>query len=195
MINIKGFTVFILLFVSGSSYAQYDGIDGRTESPSSQPQSKKNRNDNTDTLIDDYETRPSITDNISLYKGLEFMTNGNQNLLYLLFDPQVAANFNDRLLLGGGVHVGLNDFSGTAGVFGFSRLMINQIFFQAEYRKINILNAETGSRDWVSSPVIMVGYCYGAEMSTWTSIGFSTNGTYSRNMPFGAFVFKFGIQF
>ena len=195
MFNMKGFTVFILLLVSGVCYGQYDGIDGKSSGSNGGSKKDKTEDIQSDSMLDDYETRPSILDNLTLYKGLEFMTNGSQNFLYLAFDPQIGANLNDRLFLGGGAHLGLNNFMGSAGVFGFARISINQIFFQTEYRAVNVFENQTQKRGWVSSPIFLVGYATDNQMSGWTSVGIAINSNYSRNMPFGALVYRIGIQF
>jgi hypothetical protein len=195
MFKAKGFAVFILFLGSHFCLAQYDGLNGDENNASRDRATEQNRKPSDDTLIDDYEEKKSLMDKAELYKGLEFMTNGSQNFLYLCFDPQAGISFNDRLILGGGMNVGLNNLSGMAGLFGFSRIVLNQIFLQAEYRTINTYVTDQSKRDWVSSPIFLVGYAYNREMSSWASIGLSINGDYSRNMPFGALVYRFGIRF
>jgi hypothetical protein len=81
------------------------------------------------------------------------------------------------------------------GVFGFSRISINKIFFQAEYRTINTYVREYGKRDWISSPIFLIGYSSDDNMSGWGSIGLAINSEYSRNMPFGAIVYRIGVRF
>ncbi len=195
MFQPKGFTVFILFLVSQFCYGQYDGMNGETtETRQSVPLQKTSKNNN-DTLIDDYEEKPSIMDIISVYKGIEIATNGSQNLLFLSLDPQAGVSLNERLFLGGGVNLAINNASAMGGVFGFSRLSINKIFFQAEYRSVNTFLIEEQKRGWVSSPIVMVGFVYGEDMASWASIGLSTNSEFSRNMPFGALIYRFGIRF
>lgn len=195
MFQPKGFTVFILFFVSQFCYGQYDGINGENSETSSTVQSKKKEKISGDTLIDDYEVKPSILDDISLYKGIEVATNGSQNVLFLSLDPQAGASLNERLFLGGGANLAIFNASTMGGVFGFARLSINQIFFQAEYRAINAFLVEEQKRGWVSSPIVMFGFVYGEDMASWASIGLSTNGNFSRNMPFGPLQIRFGIRF
>lgn len=195
MFRPKGFTVFILFFVSHYCFAQYDGVNGESTESSETTQQRKKRNDPSDTLIDDYEERKSIWDNADIYKAIEFNTNGNQNLLYLAFDPQAGIALNDKFILGGGVNLAIFNASGMGGFFGFSRIAINQIFLQAEYRTINTFLYDKNQRGWVSSPIFMVGYAYDESMSSWGSIGLSVNGNFSRNMPFGAIVYRIGFRF
>ena len=195
MFQAKGFTVFILLFVSQLCFGQYDGLNGETKQESTSSTEPSKRKSANDSLISDYEERPSITDHLSMYKAVEFMTNGSQNFLYLSFDPQAGVSLKDRLYLGGGVNLGLDNFTGMGGVFGFSRISINKIFFQAEYRTINTYVREYGKRDWISSPIFLIGYSSDDNMSGWGSIGLAINSEYSRNMPFGAIVYRIGVRF
>lgn len=195
MFRPKGFTVFILCFVSQYCFAQYDGVNGESTESNPTVEQRKKRTDPADTLIDDYEDRPSILDNTDLYKAIEFNTNGNQNLLYLAFDPQAGVALNDQFFLGGGVNLGLFNAYGMGGFFGFSRIVVNKIFLQAEYRTINTYLIQENQRGWVSSPIFMVGYAYDDDMSSWGSIGISVNGNFSRNMPFGALVYRIGVRF
>lgn len=195
MFRPKGFTVFILFLVSQFCYGQYDGINGENSESSSAAQSNRKQKVTGDTLIDDYEENPSILDIVSLYKGIEVATNGSQNVLFLSLDPQAGASLNERLFLGGGVNLAIYNASTMGGVFGFARLSINQIFFQAEYRAVNAFLIEEQKRGWVSSPIVMLGFVYGEDMASWASIGLSTNGDFSRNMPFGPLQLRFGVRF
>jgi hypothetical protein len=146
-------------------------------------------------LIDDYQFSSSFKDKIEPYKAIEFMTNGSNNNFYISLDPQAGYWWNQRILLGGGVHVGLASNHASFGGFGFARLTLNNIFIQGEYRHLNTNIIKTGDRQWIGSPIICVGYSSSDDMSSWVSIGLSTNGAYSENMPFGAFIYRFGYRF
>lgn len=195
MFPTKGFTVFILFFVSQFCYGQYDGLNGDTPKDTATSVDTKRTPASTDSRIDDYEEKPSLMSQLTSYKAIEFMTNGSQNSLFLCFDPQAGVSLNDRLFLGGGVNLGIFNTTGMAGAFGFSRIAFNRVFFQAEYRSINTFVATENKRDWVSSPIFLVGFAYDESMSSWGSIGLSVNSNFSRSMPFGALVYRFGVRF
>ncbi len=195
MFQAKGFTVFILFFVSQFCYGQYDGLNGETKQENGASSESDRKRKTNDSLVDDYEEKPSLMRNAELYKAVEFMTNGSQYALFLSFDPQAGVSLNDRLFLGGGLNLGLYNATGMGGVFGFSRIAFNKIFFQAEYRSINTFVFDNNQRDWVSSPIFLIGYAYDESMTSWGSIGLSVNGDFSRAMPFGALVYRFGVRF
>lgn len=200
MFPTKAITVFLLLSGSVLCYGQYDGVNGDSSTENTGRDTRSLRDIQSDSLYDDYDTKPSITDVLSLYKAVEVMTNGNQNFLYLSLDPQVGISLNERLIVGGGVHFGLNNLSGTVGAFAFSRICIKQIFIQGEYRAVNGRSSTFGnippfSRDWTNTPIFMIGYAFGGSLNSWTSVGLATNGNYSRNMPFGPLIFRYGLRF
>ncbi|MFM6951574.1 MAG: hypothetical protein ACKOXR_00335 [Bacteroidota bacterium] len=195
MFQAKGFTVFILFLVSHICYGQYDGLNGETKKENTETSDNSKKTPPTDSLIDDYEEKPSFSSQLSSYKAIEFMTNGSQYSLFLCFDPQAGVSLNDRLFLGGGVNLGIYNTTGMGGAFGFSRISFNKIFFQAEYRAINTFVPSENKRDWVSSPILLVGFAYDESMSSWASVGISVNGDFSRSMPFGALVYRFGVRF
>lgn len=192
----KGIIVFILFLSTVCCYGQYDGLEGDVKKPNNASNTSNTNSANRDTqLIDDYEFKSSFKDQIEPYQAIEFMTNGSNYNFYISLDPQVGYWWNQRLLLGGGVHGGLANNHSSVGVFGFTRLTLNKIFIQGEYRYLNMNNPYTLERQWLGSPIFCVGYSNSDDMSNWISIGISTNGAYSSNMPFGAFVYRFGYRF
>jgi hypothetical protein len=194
--NHKGIVLFILFLSTVCCYGQYDGLDGDTKKKPTPTKATDSNQESRDTqLIDDYQFSSSFKDKIEPYKAIEFMTNGSNNNFYLSLDPQAGYWWNQRILLGGGVHVGLASNHASFGGFGFARLTINNIFIQGEYRHLNTNIIKTGDRQWIGSPIICVGYSSSDDMSSWVSIGLSTNGAYSENMPFGAFIYRFGYRF
>ncbi len=200
--NHKGIVLFILFLSTICCYGQYDGLEGDTKKKPSPTKVTDANSGNRDTqLIDDYQFSSSFKDKIEPYKAIEFMTNGNNNSqtinsrFYLSLDPQAGYWWNQRILLGGGVHVGLANNHSSFGGFGFARLTLNNIFIQGEYRYLNMNNVTSGDRQWIGSPIFCVGYSSSNDMSSWVSIGLSTNGAYSKNMPFGAFIYRFGYRF
>ena len=194
--NHKGIVLFILFLSTVCCYGQYDGLDGDTKKKPTPTKATDSNQENRDTqLIDDYQCSSSFKDKIEPYKAIEFMTNGSNNNFYLSLDPQAGYWWNQRILLGGGVHVGLASNHASFGGFGFARLTLNNIFIQGEYRHLNTNIIKTGDRQWIGSPIICVGYSSSDDMSSWVSIGLSTNGAYSENMPFGAFIYRFGYRF
>jgi hypothetical protein len=174
--NHKGIVLFILFLSTICCYGQYDGLEGDTK--------KK-------------PTPARVKDKIEPYKAIEFMTNGSGNSysFYLSLDPQAGYWWNQRVLLGGGVHGGLANNHSSFGGFGFTRFTLNKLFIQGEYRYLNMNNATSGDRQWLGSPIICIGYSSSIDMMSWMSIGISTNGAYSENMPFGAFIYRFGYRF
>jgi len=194
--NHKGIVLFILFLSTVCCYGQYDGLEGDTKKkPTPTKATDSNQESRDSQLIDDYQFSSSFKDKIEPYKAIEFMTNGSNNNFYLSLDPQAGYWWNQRILLGGGVHVGLASNHASFGGFGFARLTINNIFIQGEYRHLNTNIIKTGDRQWIGSPIICVGYSSSDDMSSWVSIGLSTNGAYSENMPFGAFIYRFGYRF
>ncbi len=194
--NHKGIVLFILFLSTVCCYGQYDGLEGDTKKKPTPTKATDSNQESRDTqLIDDYQFSSSFKDKIEPYKAIEFMTNGSNNNFYLSLDPQAGYWWNQRILLGGGVHVGLASNHASFGGFGFARLTINNIFIQGEYRHLNTNIIKTGDRQWIGSPIICVGYSSSDDMSSWVSIGLSTNGAYSENMPFGAFIYRFGYRF
>jgi hypothetical protein len=194
--NHKGIVLFILFLSTICCYGQYDGLEGDTKKKPSPTKVTDANSGNRDTqLIDDYQFSSSFKDKIESYKAIEFMTNGNNNSFYLSLDPQAGYWWNQRILLGGGVHIGLASNHASFGGFGFARLTLNNIFIQGEYRHLNMNIKNTIDRQWIGSPIICVGYSSSDDMSSWVSIGLSTNGAYSENMPFGAFIYRFGYRF
>lgn len=194
--NHKGIVLFILFLSTVCCYGQYDGLEGEVKKPSNPSSTTNSTQASRDTqLIDDYQFRSTFKDQIEPYSALEFMTNGSNYNFYISLDPQAGYWWNQRILLGGGVHAGLANNHSSAGVFGFGRLTLNRIFIQGEYRYLNMNNQTTMKREWLGSPIFCIGYSSSDDMSSWISIGISTNGTYSQNMPFGAFVYRFGYRF
>jgi hypothetical protein len=194
--NHKGIVLFILFLSTICCYGQYDGLEGDTKKKPTPTKATDSNQESRDTqLIDDYQFSSSFKDKIEPYKAIEFMTNGSNNNFYLSLDPQAGYWWNQRILLGGGVHVGLASNHASFGGFGFARLTLNNIFIQGEYRHLNTNIIKTGDRQWIGSPIICVGYSSSDDMSSWVSIGLSTNGAYSENMPFGAFIYRFGYRF
>jgi hypothetical protein len=194
--NHKGIVLFILFLSTVCCYGQYDGLEGDTKKkPTPTKATDSNQESRDSQLIDDYQFSSSFKDKIEPYKAIEFMTNGSNNNFYLSLDPQAGYWWNQRILLGGGVHVGLASNHASFGGFGFARLTLNNIFIQGEYRHLNTNIIKTGDRQWIGSPIICVGYSSSDDMSSWVSIGLSTNGAYSENMPFGAFIYRFGYRF
>jgi len=194
--NHKGIVLFILFLSTVCCYGQYDGLEGDTKKKPTPTKATDSNQESRDTqLIDDYQFSSSFKDKIEPYKAIEFMTNGSNNNFYLSLDPQAGYWWNQRILLGGGVHVGLASNHASFGGFGFARLTLNNIFIQGEYRLLNTNIIKTGDRQWIGSPIICVGYSSSDDMSSWVSIGLSTNGAYSENMPFGAFIYRFGYRF
>jgi len=194
--NHKGIVLFILFLSTVCCYGQYDGLEGDTKKKPTPTKATDSNQESRDTqLIDDYQFSSSFKDKIEPYKAIEFMTNGSNNNFYLSLDPQAGYWWNQRILLGGGAHVGLASNHASFGGFGFARLTINNIFIQGEYRHLNTNITKTGDRQWIGSPIICVGYSSSDDMSSWVSIGLSTNGAYSENMPFGAFIYRFGYRF
>jgi hypothetical protein len=194
--NHKGIVLFILFLSTICCYGQYDGLEGDTKKKPSPTKVTDANSGNRDTqLIDDYQFSSSFKDKIESYKAIEFMTNGSNNNFYLSLDPQAGYWWNQRILLGGGIHAGLAPNHASFGGFGFTRLTLNNIFIQGEYRYLNMNNVTSGDRQWIGSPIFCVGYSSSNDMSSWVSIGLSTNGAYSKNMPFGAFIYRFGYRF
>jgi hypothetical protein len=194
--NHKGIVLFILFLSTICCYGQYDGLEGDTKKKPSPTKVTDANSGNRDTqLIDDYQFSSSFKDKIESYKAIEFMTNGSNNNFYLSLDPQAGYWWNQRILLGGGIHAGLAPNHASFGGFGFARLTLNNIFIQGEYRYLNMNNVTSGDRQWIGSPIFCVGYSSSNDMSSWVSIGLSTNGAYSENMPFGAFIYRFGYKF
>ncbi len=200
--NHKGIVLFILFLSTICCYGQYDGLEGDSKKKPSPTKVTDANSGNRDTqLIDDYQFSSSFKDKIEPYKAIEFMTNGSNNSqtinsrFYLSLDPQAGYWWNQRILLGGGVHGGLANNHSSFGGFGFTRLTLNNIFIQGEYRYLNMNNKTSGDRHWIGSPIFCVGYSSSNDMSSWISIGLSTNGAYSENMPFGAFIYRFGYKF
>jgi hypothetical protein len=194
--NHKGIVLFILFLSTICCYGQYDGLEGDTKKkPTPSRVTDDNQSSRDTQLIDDYQFSSSFKDKIEPYKAIEFMTNGSNNNFYISLDPQAGYWWNQRILLGGGVHVGLASNHASFGGFGFARLTINNIFIQGEYRHLNTNIIKTGDRQWIGSPILCLGYSSSDDMSSWVSIGLSTNGAYSENMPFGAFIYRFGYRF
>lgn len=194
--NHKGIVLFILFLSTICCYGQYDGLEGDTKKkPTPSRVTDANQSSRDTQLIDDYQFSSSFKDKIEPYKAIEFMTNGSNNNFYISLDPQAGYWWNQRILLGGGVHVGLASNHASFGGFGFARLTLNNIFIQGEYRHLNTNIIKTGDRQWIGSPIICVGYSSSDDMSSWVSIGLSTNGAYSENMPFSAFIYRFGYRF
>jgi hypothetical protein len=194
--NHKGIVLFILFLSTICCYGQYDGLEGDTKKkPTPSRVTDDNQSSRDTQLIDDYQFSSSFKDKIEPYKAIEFMTNGSNDNFYISLDPQAGYWWNQRILLGGGVHVGLASNHASFGGFGFARLTLNNIFIQGEYRHLNTNIIKTGDRQWIGSPIICVGYSSSDDMSSWVSIGLSTNGAYSENMPFGAFIYRFGYRF
>lgn len=195
--NHKGIVLFILFLSTICCYGQYDGLEGDTKKKPSPTKVKDANSGNLDTqLVDDYQFSSSFKDKIVPYKAIEFMTNGSSNNnFYFSLDPQAGYWWNQRILLGGGIHAGLASNHASFGCFGFTRLTLNKIFIQGEYRYLNTNTLNIGDRQWIGSPIICVGFSSNDDMSSWISIGLSTNGAYSANMPFGAFVYRFGYKF
>lgn len=194
--NHKGIVLFILFLSTVCCYGQYDGLEGDTKKKPTPTKATDSNQESRDTqLIDDYQFSSSFKDKIEPYKAIEFMTNGSNNNFYLSLDPQSGYWWNQRILLGGGVHVGLASNHASFGGFGFARLTLNNIFIQGEYRHLNTNIIKTGDRQWIGSPILCLGYSSSDDMSSWVSIGLSTNGAYSENMPFGAFIYRFGYRF
>ena len=194
--NHKGIVLFILFLSTVCCYGQYDGLEGDTKKkPTPSRVTDDNQSSRDTQLIDDYQFSSSFKDKIEPYKAIEFMTNGSNNNFYISLDPQAGYWWNQRILLGGGVHVGLASNHASFGGFGFARLTLNNIFIQGEYRHLNTNIIKTGDRQWIGTPIICVGYSSSDDMSSWVSIGLSTNGAYSENMPFGAFIYRFGYRF
>ena len=194
--NHKGIVLFILFLSTICCYGQYDGLEGdRKKKPSPTKVTDANSGNRDTQLIDDYQFSSSFKDKIEPYKAIEFMSNGSNYNFYLSLDPQAGYWWNQRILLGGGVHGGLANNHSNFGGFGFARLTLNNIFIQGEYRYLNMNNKTSGDRHWIGSPIFCVGYSSSNDMSSWISIGLSTNGAYSENMPFGAFIYRFGYRF
>ena len=194
--NHKGIVLFILFLSTIGCYGQYDGLEGDTKKkPTPSRVTDANQSSRDTQLIDDYQFSSSFKDKIEPYKAIEFMTNGSNNNFYLSFDPQAGYWWNQRILLGGGIHAGLASNHASFGGFGFARLTLNKIFIQGEYRHLNTNIKNTMDRQWIGSPIICIGYSSSDDMSSWVSIGLSTNGAYSENMPFGAFIYRFGYKF
>ncbi len=196
--NHKGIVLFILFLSTIGCYGQYDGLEGDTKKkPTPSRVTDTNQSSRDTQLIDDYQFSSSFKDKIEPYKAIEFMTNGNgnSNNFYLSLDPQAGYWWNQRILLGGGIHAGLASNHASFGGFGFARLTLNKIFIQGEYRHLNTNIKNTMDRQWIGSPIICIGYLSSDDMSSWISIGLSTNGAYSENMPFGAFIYRFGYKF
>ena len=194
--NHKGIVLFILFLSTVCCYGQYDGLEGDTKKKPTPTKATDSNQESRDTqLIDDYQFSSSFKDKIEPYKAIEFMTNGSNNNFYLSLDPQAGYWWNQRILLGGGVHVGLASNHASFGGFGFARLTLNNIFIQGEYRHLNTNIIKTGDRQWIGSPILCLGYSSSDDMSSWVSIGLSTNGAFSENMPFGAFIYRFGYRF
>ena len=194
--NHKGIVLFILFLSTICCYGQYDGLEGDTKKkPTPSRVTDTNQSSRDTQLIDDYQFSSSFKDKIEPYKAIEFMSNGSNYNFYLSLDPQAGYWWNQRILLGGGVHGGLANNHSNFGGFGFARLTLNNIFIQGEYRYLNMNNKTSGDRHWIGSPIFCVGYSSSNDMSSWISIGLSTNGAYSENMPFGAFIYRFGYRF
>jgi len=196
--NHKGIVLFILFLSTICCYGQYDGLEGDTKKkPTPARVTDSNQSTRDTQLVDDYQFSSSFKDKIEPYKAIEFMTNGSGNSysFYLSLDPQAGYWWNQRVLLGGGVHGGLANNHSSFGGFGFTRFTLNKLFIQGEYRYLNMNNATSGDRQWLGTPIICVGYSSSDDMSSWVSIGLSTNGAYSQNMPFGAFIYRFGYRF
>ena len=191
--NHKGIVLFILFLSTIGCYGQYDGLEGDTKKkPTPSRVTDTNQSSRDTQLIDDYQFSSSFKDKIEPYKAIEFMTNGNgnSNNFYLSLDPQAGYWWNQRILLGGGIHAGLASNHASFGGFGFARLTLNKIFIQGEYRHLNTNIKNTMDRQWIGSPIICIGYSSSDDMSSWVSIGLSINGAYSENMPFGAFIYQ-----
>ncbi len=194
--NHKGIVLFILFLSTICCYGQYDGLEGDSKKKPSPTKVTDANSGNRDTqLVDDYQFSSSFKDKIEPYKAIEFMSNGSNYNFYLSLDPQAGYWWNQRILLGGGVHGGLANNHSSFGGFGFARLTLNNIFIQGEYRYLNMNNKTSGDRHWIGSPIFCVGYSSSNDMSSWISIGLSTNGAYSENMPSGAFIYRFGYKF
>jgi hypothetical protein len=192
--NHKGIVLFILFLSTVCCYGQYDGLEGDTKKKPTPTKATDSNQESRDTqLIDDYQFSSSFKDKIEPYKAIEFMTNGSNNNFYISLDPQAGYWWNQRILLG--VHVVLASNHASFGGFGFARLTLNNIFIQGEYRHLNTNIKNTMDRQWIGSPILCLGYSSNDDMSSWVSIGLSTNGAYSENMPFGAFIYRFGYRF
>ena len=147
--NHKGIVLFILFLSTICCYGQYDGLEGDTKKkPTPARVTDSNQSTRDTQLIDDYQFSSSFKDKIEPYKAIEFMTNGSGNSysFYLSLDPQAGYWWNQRVLLGGGVHGGLANNHSSFGGFGFTRFTLNKLFIQGEYRYLNMNNATSGDR-------------------------------------------------
>lgn len=131
--------------------------------------------------------------------GLEFMLNGSSGYIFGELSPFVGVKVLKPVLLGGGAHGSiLSGYKFTElyyGVHGFGRLIIgNQFFLHAEYRLLNgYVPGSTVRRQWVSSPIMAVGFMNGS--SSWFMIGYATNVNFQNINPFGPLVYRIGFYF
>lgn len=193
----KGYALFTAILFTVNCYGQYDGINDKpnqNSKPNTNNNVVKKRIYNSDSVSFDDEYKSNPFDKFELYKGMEFMTTGGNNrYLFLSFDPQVGYWYNHRLLVGGGAHFGINGNQLSAGAFIFGRLTLNKIFIQTEYRAVKLTGIAENKT--LLTPIFSVGYMLDEDMSSWVSIGLSTNGNYSQYMPYGPLVYRIGFRF
>ncbi len=179
--------LIILIGPINYSLAQYDGLD------SSHTVVKK-----ANSADDPYRDKPKI---YVVTRGLETMFSlSNVNSL-IEAAPYYGLWFKDLLTVAGGIHgsAGLSQYTGATtsiGIQTFARVNINNFFLQTEYRFSNMSNTTIVSdRQWIGSPIVLLGISYDSDFSAWGSFGLITNYKMSERSPFGAFVFRFGFTF
>ncbi len=135
------------------------------------------------------------------FAGLELMLTASNGAFFLELSPFVGIKPVEYWWVCGGVHGAVLALSGPGnkartyfGVHGFTRLVIaEQFFLHAEYRLLNgIVDNISGTREWVGSPILGGGLMFG---DSWMLIGYAANTKFQEVNPFGAIVYRMGIQF
>ena len=181
--------ILLIIFMGHINYswAQYDGLD------SSHTVVRKAKS-----AEDPYRDKPK---SYVVTRGLETMFNLSNASTLIEAAPYYGLWFKDLLTVAGGIHgsAGLSSYTGATtsiGVQTFARININNFFLQTEYRYSNMSSGLTVSdRQWVGSPIILLGLSYDADFTAWGSFGLITNYKMAERSPFGAFVFRFGFTF
>lgn len=184
-------SVIVMLLLSNSTYAQYEGLDSTRKQAKRPIKETKFADDIVAYRYKDIE-----------YSGLDFTAFGSGITYLMEIAPYTGVHFNEKFYLAAGLTGSIysdnfnNILSPIGGIYSFARLPISNLFLHVEYRYQNsIVSFNPRERQWFGTPILGGGYNNDGRLGFYGLVGVAINPKYAYTNALGAFIYRFGIRF
>lgn len=184
-------SVIVLLLLSNSIFAQYEGLDSTRKQAKKSIQETKFADEIVAYRYKDIE-----------YSGLEFTAFGSGVTYLLELAPYTGIHINESFYLAAGLTGSIyadnfrNIISPIGGIYSFARLPISNLFLHVEYRYQNsIVSFDPRERQWFGTTIIGGGYNDDKRLGMYALVGIAFNPKYAYTNALGPFIYRFGVRF